>query len=86
MPLIVVLLLICVIAVICVIAPFGRPSETAELNKDIDTNEEEISAATTVNAGETYTVSSDGIYKIELHGGHGEYAESNGEFEMRKRL
>ena len=45
-PLIVVLLLICVIAVICVIAPFGRPSETAELNKDIDTNEEEILAAT----------------------------------------
>ena len=68
------LLLICVIAVICVIAPFGRPSETEELSKDIERNEEEISAATatTVNAGQTYTVPQNGIYKIELHGGHGE--------------
>ena len=69
-PLIVVLVLINIIAVICVGAPFGRPSETAELNRDIETNKEEI-LAETVQAGETYTVPEDGIYKIELHGGHG---------------
>ncbi len=66
--------LISIIAIIYVGAPFGRPPETAELNKNIDKNEEQISAATatTVNAGDTYTVPKDGIYKIELHGGHGE--------------
>ena len=66
--------LISIIAIIYVGAPFGRPSETAELNKNIDKSEEQISAATatTVNAGDTYTVPQDGIYKIELHGGHGE--------------
>ena len=72
MPLIVVLVLINIIAVICVGAPFGRPSETAELNRDIETNKEEILAeTTTVQAGETYTVPEDGVYKIELHGGKG---------------
>ena len=71
-PVIVVLVLISIIAVICVGAPFGRPSETAELNRDIETNKEEILAETkTVQAGETYTVPEDGIYKIELHGGKG---------------
>ena len=66
--------LISIIAVICVGAPFGRPTETAELNKNIDENGEQILAAetTTVNAGQTYTVPKDGIYKIELHGGHGD--------------
>ena len=71
MPLIIVLVLINIIAVICVGAPFGRPSETAELNRDIETNKEEI-LAETVQAGQTYTVPEDGIYKIELHGGKGE--------------
>ena len=72
MPLIVVLALISIIAVICVGAPFERPSETAELNRDVEANKEEILAeTTTVQAGETYTVPEDGIYKIELHGGHG---------------
>ena len=73
MPLIVMFVLISIIAIIYVGAPFGRPSETAELNKNIDKSEEQISAATatTVNAGDTYTVPQDGIYKIELHGGHG---------------
>ena len=71
MPLIVVLVLISIIAVICVGEPFGRPAETAELNKNIDTNKEKISAET-VQTGETYTVPTNGIYKIELHGGHGE--------------
>ena len=54
-------------------APFGRPQETAELDKNIDKNEEEIWAATstTVNAGGTYTAQKEGIYKIELHGGKG---------------
>ena len=70
MPLIVVCVLISIIAVIR--APFGRPSETAELNRDVEANKEEILAeTTTVQAGETYTVPEDGIYKIELHGGHG---------------
>ena len=70
MPLIVVLVLISIIAVICVGAPFGRPQENAEISKDVETNKEEI-LAETVQAGETYTVPEDGIYKIELHGGHG---------------
>ena len=70
MPLIVVCVLISIIAVIR--APFGRPSETAELNRDVEANKEEILAeTTTVQAGETYTVPKDGIYKIELHGGKG---------------
>ena len=38
------LVLICVIVAICVGAPFGRPQETAELDKNIDKNEEEIFA------------------------------------------
>lgn len=73
-PLIVVLMIICIIAIICVVG-FGlsRPQEIGELNKDTETDEEQISAATTtVQAGETYTVPKDGIYKIELHGGHSE--------------
>ena len=71
MPLFVVLVLINIIAVICVGAPFGRPQENAEISKDVETNKEEI-LAETVQAGETYTVPEDGIYKIELHGGKGE--------------
>ena len=67
-PLIVVCVLISIIAVIR--APFGRPSETAELNRDVEPNKEEI-LATTVQAGQTYTVPETGIYKIELHGGRG---------------
>lgn len=72
-PLIAMLVIICTIVAICVWVPFGRPSETANLNKNVDNNEEEIKAAeaTTVNPGGTYTVPKDGIYKIELHGGKG---------------
>ena len=72
MPLIIVLVLINIIAVICVGAHFGRPSETAEINGDVEANKEEILAETkTLQAGETYTVPEDGVYKIELHGGKG---------------
>ena len=70
-PLIVVLMLICVITICVIGVPFGRPQENAEISKDIETNKEEI-LAETVQAGETYTVPTNGIYKIELHGGHGE--------------
>ena len=67
-------MLINIIAVICVGAPFGRPSETAELNRDVEPNKEEI-LAETIQAGKTYTVPEDGIYKIELHGGKGSGSE-----------
>ena len=72
-PLIAMLVIISTIVAICVGAPFGRPSETANLNKNVDNNEEEIWAATstTVNPGGTYTAQKEGIYKIELHGGKG---------------
>ena len=71
-PLIVVLILISIVAVICVGAHFGRPSETAEINGDVEANKEEILAETkTLQAGETYTVPEDGVYTIELHGGKG---------------
>ena len=69
MPLIVVLVLINIIAVICVGAPFRRLQETAKLNKDIEPEEGHISAATTVQAGQSYTVPTTGLYKIEMHGG-----------------
>ncbi|MCI8833360.1 MAG: hypothetical protein HFJ19_04080 [Clostridia bacterium] len=71
-PLIVMLMLICVIPTIMLVvgATIGRPQETAELNKEVEQQEEQISAATTtVNAGDTYTVPKTGLYKIELHGG-----------------
>ena len=84
MPLIIVLVLINIIAVICVGAPFGRPQENAEISKDVETNKEEI-LAETVQAGETYTVPEDGIYKIELHGGHGG-APYREETELRLRV
>ena len=78
-PLIVVLVLISIIAVICVGAPFGRPSETAELNRDVEPNKEEILAETTTiyadSIDDYYIVRTDGIYKIELHGGNGEGTE-----------
>ena len=71
MPLIVVLMLICVAAIIYLVGAHSvRPSETAELNKDVQQDEEQISAATTtVQAGQTYIIPKDGLYKIELHGG-----------------
>ena len=47
-----------------------QPTETAEIEKQEESEEEKISAETvTVNAGDSYTVPKDGIYKIELHGG-----------------
>ena len=71
LPLIVVLMLICIIPTIMLVGAHNvRPSETAELNKNIEQQEEQISAETkTVQAGDTYTVPTTGIYKIELHGG-----------------
>ena len=71
MPIVVVLMLISIITTIIIGSGLVRPTEMGELNKNIDTNEEKIEAATTVNAGDTYTVPEDGVYKIELHGGHG---------------
>ena len=70
MPLIVVLILICVMPTIIIVRNgITRPQETAEINKEVE-QEEQISAeTTTVEAGETYTVPKDGLYKIELHGG-----------------
>ena len=69
MPLIVVLMLICIIpTIILVWNEIGCPQETAELNKNIEQKEEQISAAT-VQAGQSYTVPTTGVYKIEMHGG-----------------
>ena len=71
-PLIVMLVLICIIAVICVGEPFGRPSETAEINRNVEQNEGQILAeTTTLTTGQTYTVPEDGLYKIEMYGGNG---------------
>ena len=57
-----------------------QPTETAEIEKQEDTNEEKISAETvTVNAGDSYTVPKDGIYEIELHGGKSADIEINRE-------
>ena len=50
-PLIVVLMLICVITIIYLVGAHSvRPSETAELNKDVEQKEEKISAATDIAA------------------------------------
>ena len=47
-----------------------QPIETAEIEKQEESYEEKISAASVrVNAGDSYTVPRDGVYKIELHGG-----------------
>ena len=47
-----------------------QPIETAEIEKQEESDEEKISAASVrVEAGKSYTVPKDGIYKIELHGG-----------------
>lgn len=70
--LIIILILICVVPTIVLVVgqAIGRPQETAELNKEVEQQEEQISAATTtVNAGDTYTVPKTGVYKIELRGG-----------------
>ena len=75
MSLIIVLMLISVIATIIVGTNFGRPQEIAEVDKDIEPEEEKISAVT-VQAGETYTIDKTGIYKIELHGGKGQGLET----------
>lgn len=70
-PLIIILILICVVPTILLVgAHIVRPQETAELNKEVEQQEEKIEAATTtVQAGDTYTVPKTGLYKIELHGG-----------------
>lgn len=79
MSLIIVLMLICVIPTIMLIVekPFERPAETAELNKDVEQKEEQVSAASVaISAGNPYAVEKTGIYKIELHGGKGADAPS----------
>lgn len=70
-PLIIILILICVVPTILLVGVhIVRPQETAELNKNVEQQEEKIEAATTtVQAGQTYTVPKTGLYKIELHGG-----------------
>ena len=71
-PLIVISMLICIIATIILGSGIGRTQENTEIGKDVEPNKEEILAETkTVQAGETYTVPEDGVYKIELHGGKG---------------
>ena len=57
-PLIVISMLICIIATIILGSGIGRTQENTEIGKDVE-------------AGETYTVPEDGVYKIELHGGKG---------------
>ena len=72
MPLIFMLILTIIIPTVIYIGKniIQQPTETAEIEKQEDTNEEKISAASvTVKAGRSYTIPKDGIYKIELHGG-----------------
>ena len=71
MPLIFILILTIIIPTIIYVGKnIIQPTETAEIEKQEDTNEEKISAEkVTVNAGYSYRVPKDGIYKIELHGG-----------------
>ena len=71
-PLIVMLILTIIIPTIIYVGKniIQQPTETAGIEKQEDTNEEKISAATVrVEAGDSYTVPKDGVYKIELHGG-----------------
>ena len=76
-PLIVMFTLICVIAIVCVWVSFGRPSEIAEIGGDKNAETEQI-LATTVQAGETYTVPKTETYKIELYGGKGKDRDLKG--------
>lgn len=70
MPLIIVLMLVCVIPTIILIsANVGHQTETAELDK-VAEQEEEISAAV-VTGGSSITIEENGIYLIKLHGGSG---------------
>ena len=68
-PLIVMLMLICIIAICVVGAHSVHPTETAELNKDVEQEEEHISAAVDIaatsigtNAKATFTVSTGEIH------------------------
>ncbi|MCI8961482.1 MAG: hypothetical protein HFJ18_00955, partial [Clostridia bacterium] len=68
-PLIVMLMLICIIAICVVGAHSVHPTETAELNKDVEPEEEHISAAVDIaatsigtNVKATFTVSTGDIY------------------------
>ena len=71
MPLIVMLILITIISTILEVAnSIKHQTEIAEINRDIETKKEEI-LAETVQAGQSYTVPENGVYKIELNGGHG---------------
>ena len=77
MPLIVMLILTIIIPTIIYVAKnVIQPTETAEIEKQEESDEEKISAASVrVEAGDSYTVPKDGIYKIELHGGKSEDIE-----------
>ena len=70
-PLIIVLMLMCIIPTIILIlgVAFDRPTETAELDKNVEQGEE-ISAAIVASKG-TITIEEDAIYLIKLHGGAG---------------
>ena len=71
MPLIVMLILTIIIPTIIYVGKnIIQPIETAEIEKQEESAEEKISAASVrVEAGDSYTVPKDGVYKIELHGG-----------------
>ena len=75
MPLIVMLVLICVIAICVVGAHRVRPTETAELDKNVEQGEEIKAAA--VQANKDITIEETGIYLIKLHGGSGTIRVAN---------
>ncbi len=70
-PLMVMLILVTIISTILEVANnIKHQTEIAEINRDIETKEEEI-LAQTINPGETYTVTEDGMYKITVTSGNG---------------
>ena len=70
-PLIIMLILVTIISTILEVAnKIKHQTEIAEINRDIETKEEEI-LARTINPGETYTVPEDGMYKITVTSGNG---------------
>lgn len=76
-PLIVVLMLMCIIPTIILIlgVAFDHPTETAELDKNVEQGEEIKAAA--VQANKDITIEETGIYLIKLHGGSGTIRVAN---------
>lgn len=70
-PLIIVLMLMCIIPTIILIlgVAFDHPTETAELDKNVEQSEEIKAAA--VQSGKEITIEENGVYIIKLHGGAG---------------